>query len=468
LKRPAGDPYKQCLNTSSSREHQKLSLKLQTILRRLSKARVNRNFGFVDQLYLERKALEKHYGAEGAAAASALDDAGVIGQLVDEASLACLVQLGEHWKKPPKNPPKNALVKKIREDRKPWWKLAYGLDCKRGSEPDLHEVGSHPAYTPDHLVNRFIGECSIRLADHYHEKYVGSRHGSEARSKEHDLLLMELPHALPSFARIEVSNRFREHQKIANTYRSIEPVRVAFADEPLVLLGEQAFEETITGRRTRERLKGKDGKAYSLERVQDFIKSLASLPTFGEWNKAQAPARVVALARAVQSPAIQGIAISVNLTYQSFGMAEAAERGTGSALQDRLRRYLISEFESCPDFYFVVERGLGQLPHLHGAVSLDPSESNQRRLRSVLLKLARAKGRRSSERWVDTDPLTTPARWGGYAIKHPLTSRSKTGVASLLYATQGLRVKARNEWEVMRQEQRDAKEVMKRVHSYGK
>ena len=445
-----------------------MSLKLQTILRRLSRARLSRDFGFVAQLHLEREALEKHYGAEGAIAASVLDDAGMIGQLVDEASLVCLVQLGEHWNRPTEKPPRNALVKRIREDRKPWWKLAFGLDCKRGSEPDLHEVGSHPLYTPNHLVNRFIGECSIRLAGHYHGKNVGRLFRSEARSKEHDLLLVELPDALPSFARIEISERFAEHQKIASTYRSIEPVRVAFANEPLVQIGEQAFEEKLTGRRTRERLKGKDGKPYSVERVQDFIRSLAVLPTFGEWSKAQAPARVVAMARAAQSSSVQGIAISATLTHQSFGMAKAAERSTGSAIQDRLRRYLITEFGSCPDFYFVIERGVGQLPHLHGAVSLVPDKAIQERLRAVLLKLARTNGRDASARWVDTDPLTTPARWGGYSIKHPLTSRSKTGVGSLLYATQGLRGKARNEWEVMRKEQRDAKEIMKRVLSSGK
>ncbi|MBU2605319.1 MAG: hypothetical protein KKC43_05450 [Alphaproteobacteria bacterium] len=447
-------------------------MRLSTIGRRLSKARHNSKFGFLDQLRLEQKVLQKHYGADGTVSASILDDSGAIGQLVDEFSLVCLFQLGEHWRKVPKRslkrPPMHSLAKKIQESKKPWWTLAFELDCKRGKEPDRREVGKHPAFTPDNLVNRFIGESAIRLADHYHSQHIELTHGLEARSVEHDLLLQELAHELPSFARKEVSERFKEHQKIASTYRTIEPIRVAFANEALVLLGQSAFEEKLTGKTARTHLRGKDGKAHTIEDVQNYIKQLAKLPAFGEWSKAQAPARIIALARVVPSSDIQGIAFSATLTYQSFGMAQAAEKNTGSAVQDRLRRYLISEFDECPEFYFVLERGLGQLPHLHGAMSLDPSQHNQKRLRAVLIKLARAKGRHTPERWVDTEPLTTPARWAGYSIKHPVTSQSKTGVVSLLYATQTLRIRARDEWELMRQEQRDAKQVMKRVHASGK
>jgi hypothetical protein len=449
----------------------KLSLQLSTILQRLSKARRSHAFGFLGQLQHEQKAFREYYKVEGAAAASVLDDTETTGRLIDEASLVALVQLGEHWNvsatRPPHRP-RSPFAEKIQSQRKPWWRLAFQLDCVRGKEPDRREVGEHPAYTPDHLVNRFIGECSIRLADQYHAQRIEFIHGKKDRSEEHDLLLQELASELPSFARIEVSDRFKEHQKIASTYRTVEPIRVAFKGEALVLLGQSAFEEEITGVATRTHIRGRDGKARSVEDVQSYIKQVAKLPAFGEWGKAQAPARVVALARAAQTPDVQGTAFTVNLTYQSFGMAQAVERSTGSAIQDRLRRYLLAEFKECPDFYFVVERGIGQLPHLHGAVSMDPTESNQKRLRAVLLKLTKAKGRRAPERWVDVEPLSTPARWGGYAIKHPLTSQSKTGITSLLYATQSLRAKARDEWEMMRQEQRDSKEVMKQVHASGK
>jgi len=444
-----------------------LSLQLKTILERLSKCRRGKEFDFADRLLAEQKTLRKSYGIKGAVAADILDDTGLIGGLVDEASLICLYHLGEFWREIPVKPAKSKLAAKIRSAAIPWWRLAFELDCERGTEPDMHEVGSHPMYTPDLLVNRFIGECSIKLADHYHHWLVGKVRGKTSRSEEHDVLLAQLADASPSFAKLPYSEQDKKHLKIANTYRRIEHIRSAFEDEAPVVLGGKAFEEKITGKRSVAFLKGKDGKRYTLDKVQDYFRNIANLPTLGEWEKAKDPSKATAMARAVLSSGTGGIAISADFTSQSFGMALLAQRETGSAIQDRLRRYLISEFGDCPDFYFVVERGLGQVPHLHGAVEMEPTSANRDRMRKVLLKLSRIGKIDGYASWADAQPLRTPARWGAYPYKHPLTSQSKTGVSSLLYATQSLRQKARVEWGKMRQEQNDARAIMKRVKGKG-
>ena len=425
--------------------------------------RASRDFAFEDQLRSEQAALRAHYGKDGELAASILDDTRKITQLVTQAALSHLVALGVHWTPRPQSPATSALKAKIRSTRKSWWQLAYSLDCNRHQEPDFNEVGLHPDYVSDQLANRFIGECSIRLADLYHTKYFPTPHGKKMRSLEHDTLLSELDYELPNFAKIPTSDQFRRHQQIARAYRKHEPVRADFADTPLVLLGEQAFEGELTGKKTTTHLVDLSGKRHPIEDVKSYVTAIAKLSTFGEWGKAKPPARSLAMARAIQAESSEGFAFTANFPLKAFSEAQSVERETGSEVQDQLRRLLIAEFGLCPDFYFLIERGLGQLPHLHGAIALEATPTNRNRLRKVLLSLTRAGNRTASERWVHVVALRTPARWAAYAYKHPLTSQMKTGVKTILRATNSLRRKARDVWGVMREEQRDARSIIKRV-----
>lgn len=411
----------------------------------------------------EQDVLRTHYGSAGIAAASVLDDSASIAGLVDELGLVCLARLGEHWRRVPRSTPKGPVAEKIRASVRPWWEIAFGIPLDRKPDPAWPFKSDYPPSTPDTLVNRFIWETGVRLADFYHRKLIKQIDGKTRRSEEHDTLIREMESGSPSFAHAGSGKKHEEHLALAATYRKVEGVRHDFKDRPLVLLGEQAFEEELTGKPATGSMVGISGSHHPREAVKTYIRSIANLPAFGEWEKAKDPAKAIAMARAIQSGGIQGIAFTANLTFRSFGSAEAANRETGSALQERLRRVVASEFGECPNFYFVVERGIGQLPHVHGAVAIDPSRENRKRLRKALNKLALAENRKASERWVDAKPFTTPARWAAYAFKHPLTSRQKTGVRSVLRATRELRGLAREEWEVMRQEQRDAKSVISRV-----
>nr|WP_321361958.1 hypothetical protein [uncultured Hyphomonas sp.] len=443
-------------------------MKISTIQRRLAKARRSSEFAFDAKLNSEQEALRKHYGDDGTAAASMLDETGLISGLVDEAALIALYSLGEHWRKHPKKPAKSAFAQKVIDAAIPWWRLAYGLDCIRYKEPDYHEVGSHPDYTPDHLVNRFIGESAIQLADYYHRQTIKYPRGNASRSKEHDALIAEQAASSPGFAKTGLPTRYQQHLKIAEAYRKFESIRCAFSDVAVVQLGTEAFDLKLSGEKTTRHMKTSSGVQHSKELVQAYIKRLASLPTFGPWDRTTEPVRAIAMARAIHSSGSHGIALTADLTSQSLGMAVMSERDTGSEIQDRLRRYLKKEFGRCPDFYFIVERGLGQVPHLHGAIDLEPTEDTLNRLSSVLQKLARAEFRENKERWSDAQPLRTPARWAAYPYKHSLTSRSKWQVYSLLRATQPLSRRGQAEWEKMRQEQRYARAVMKRVDAAKK
>lgn len=434
---------------------------LTAIKRGLIKARKSEAFGFDEKLKREQNALISHYGDQGRDAARLLDDHAAIAKQVEATAPLKLAYLGQEWTEWREIKKPSSIARKIRERRIPWWRTAFELRCERGSEPDWSEVGLHDDYTENTLVNRFIGECSIQLADHYHKEKANKPFGPTKRSEEHDALLLEFADVLPKFAKQERSHRFSQAMQIAGAYRSIEPTRVKLADEALVSKGAEAFERIARGAELSDRVKLGSGATAALFDIVDFIQTLAELPTFGEWGKAKAPAKALAYARAIQRFSTQGVAITANLNTTSLGRAQTVERATGSAIQDSLRRHLSNEFDKTPDFYFVVENGLGQQTHIHGAASVDPTSENIRKVRSALIRLCEPKDRPGKERSVDVSPLQTPAKWAAYSFKHPMTSMNLSGVGSLLRSTRPLTRKAKEEWELMRQEQRDARSVMR-------
>ena len=433
-----------------------------SIKKKLQAERNHASFGFEDRLKSARDELITFYGPKGIDASDLLTDQASIAKHVDAAALVKLAYLGVYWEKQRKLKTTSPLAHKLSENRISWWKLAFGLRCNRLFQPDWSEVGLHEEYTSNDLVNRFIGECSIQLADHYHTRWISNPHGREKRSLEHDVLLREYGSVLPNFAKSAPSDRFLEHMQIASAYRAIEPIRVKMSGEALVPVpvGEKAIERIETGAKPSEKITLSSGRGVTLAEVLNFLEALSELPTFGEWAKAQPPSKAAAFARAIQRSGSQGIAITANLSTPALGRAHSAAKETGSAIQDSLRRHLSTEFGATPDFYFVFEKGLGQKIHLHGAVSVDPTDENIKKTRAALMKLCEAKDKPGKERAAHARPFETPARWAGYSIKHPMTSQSKTGVRSLIRSTRSLTTEAKKEWELMRQEQRDARYVM--------
>ena len=437
-----------------------MALTTTSIRKKLQAERNSASFGFEDRLKRAQSELIKFYGPRGSDASDLLSDRFEIAALVDATAPVMLAFLGAYWEKQKEPKTTTPLTLKLSKHRISWWKLALGLRCNRLSQPDWSEVGFHEEYTSNDLVNRFIGECSIQLADHYHRRLISSPYGAEKRSLEHDVLLREYGDTLPIFAKSTPSDRFLEHMQIASVYRVIEPTREKLSGEALVPVGEKAIERMEMGAKPSEKITLSSGKSVTLSEVLDFMEALLGLPTFGEWAKAQPPSKAVALARAIQRSGSQGIAMTANLSTAALGRAHSADKATGSAIQDSLRRHLTTEFGTTPDFYFVFEKGLGQKFHLHGAVSVDPTEENKDKTRAALLKLCETKHKPGKERAVDAKPLETPARWAGDSFKHPITSQSKTGIRSLIRSTRSLTREAKKEWEVMRQEQRDARFVM--------
>nr|WP_241095070.1 hypothetical protein [Marinicauda algicola] len=117
--------------------------------------------------------------------------------------------------------------------------------------------------------------------------------------------------------------------------------------------------------------------------------------------------------------------------------------------QDQLYKSLKKAFGQPVDFYFVLEQGVDESPHLHGAIALDPTEDNLETVKACLKRLGRAdQKRKAPERLVKVDPLYTPGRWGGCqpvaatisATVAPPGARSMAISAACLVPSRGVRV----------------------------
>ncbi|ABI65792.1 hypothetical protein Mmar10_1500 [Maricaulis maris MCS10] len=190
---------------------------------------------------------------------------------------------------------------------------------------------------------------------------------------------------------------------------------------------------------------------------------MTKLPTLGSWARAGQAAKAVAYSRAVKSLSGDACAFTVNIPLSVALQADGERRASQSVLQNKIRVLLHSEFGETVDFFFAYERGIGQKPHLHGAVALQPTNANKKRLRRVFYRLARLKPRPRNSSLIRIERLRTPGRWGAYAIKHLIVGQQRTGVSNLIGKTNGVARQAKDEWEDMRLQQRDARAAAKLI-----
>lgn len=116
--------------------------------------------------------------------------------------------------------------------------------------------------------------------------------------------------------------------------------------------------------------------------------------------------------------------------------ARACRRGFGWYMQDRLSRHLRPVMgERPPAVWFVVEQGVGDEPHLHGAVVIPPDQREQ-----VRDALRSAGGKwRSLTRQCHFGCANNLVRWMGYCTKWLWRSKSVIGNGAIVGATNVVR-----------------------------
>lgn len=451
---------------------------LRGIRRRVAEIRSSPDFNGKARLAAAIKALKADYGHDGTAAATMLETGKGLLTAIDELAIRYLVPLRLHSRKA--KPLATGAVRRLQNARPAWRTLVYGIREKRDQPgPDLDAALDHPEYlerpkgSPRYayaLANATVSEIAMDLAEAYDEARKASPFMNQSRSLELDDIIVALGPELLDFAKISVPEKIDKHRRIANAYRRFEDIAEAVRGEALVDKGGKALEAVGAGPEGEE-IKGANGETVTALQVKRFIQTIGTLPAFGDYDRSKLPSRTVAMARAVQGLGYEGITFTLNLHQLNFGRFQAADRGTHSAIQGDLQKKLKAKFGRTVDFYFVLEQGVDEAPHLHGAIALDPSPANLKTVRDCLKMLGRVDQRQiAPERLVHVDKLYTPGRWGGYAVKASNVSAIRyeaIGVENTLGATRGVRKQARHEWELMRAEQRDAKKVIRASRTKG-
>lgn len=439
-----------------------------TISRRIRKTLFAAPFQFEDRIVAEIDALKTYYGSEGLVAAQELDDEDendLAAQII-ELSLLHLARLRNRYQKPKtKTGPLRAKLASAKLD---WWEEEYLLRLSPKDRRDLSYLGKcyHPQVSGDDFVDRFINETAIQLATAYDETCLGKSHFD--RNEEHEEILAFLSEKSAGFAEKFDETSYRKQVSIAKAYRKHEDTSQRLRGESLVDLIDKLNKQKkhyeamgVTYDDDDIMVPLSTGPSVGLNEVREFVRSIAELPTLGPWDRAGQAAKAIAYSRASKSLSGGACAFTVNLPLRVALQADQERRATQSVLQNKIRALLKAEFGEAVNFFFVYERGIGQKPHLHGAVALKPTNQNMKRLRRVFYKLAGVKPKPSNSSLIRLERLRTPGRWGAYAIKHPLVGQLKSGVLNLIGKTRGVARQAKVEWEQMRAEQRDARAAAK-------
>lgn len=423
------------------------------------------------------EALEANYGDDGIVAADILRKRNGLISAIDELAIRYLVPLRLHSRKT--DPLATGLRRRLQKSRPTWRSLAFGIRKKSVQPgPDKNAVFDHPEFLtkPEHcqayaysLANATLSEIAMDLAEAYDAERKTTRFKNESRSLELDDIIVALGPELRKFAKFTVPERTEKHRKIASAYRRHEEISEALRGEALVVEGRKAFktEKEEKDDLDVKEIEGVNGRIITTTQIRQFILTIGNLPAFGGWERSELPSRTVAMARAAQELGQGGITFTLNLHAVNFGRFQGAIRKTHSAIQDQLYKGLKQAFAQPVDFYFVLEQGVDESPHLHGAIALAPTKTNLDMVRECLKRIGRVdQKRKAPERLVKADPLYTPGRWGGYAVKASNVSAIRSGVENTLCATQGLKRQAKLEWELMRAEQRDAKSIINGFKNY--
>lgn len=130
-------------------------------------------------------------------------------------------------------------------------------------------------------------------------------------------------------------------------------------------------------------------------------------------------------------------------------MAKAKDdkRGAARHLQDRLTRHLRTRLGDAPAFWFAIEMGAGDEPHLHGAIVVPPGREEE-----IKDALRAAGGPWTASRQLKFSDRRTAATWVSYSTKWMYGTAGKLQDENIIAATNGMRAAAREWYQSARKE----------------
>lgn len=130
---------------------------------------------------------------------------------------------------------------------------------------------------------------------------------------------------------------------------------------------------------------------------------------------------------------------TLRLSDNVIVQGKSASRGFGWYMQDRMRRHLRLVTGDDPAFWFIIEQGLGDEPHLHGAVVMPCDRKEQ--VREALCAVGGAW--RSKVRQCQFGQSNNLIRWIGYCTKWLWRSKAFIGNGAVVGAANIVRRRAK-------------------------
>lgn len=391
-----------------------------------------------DRFRSECSALKDRQDALGHDAVDALGRYVEFRKQVFESAVRMLYYRRKHW--PYTTPQNSRFTKAVAAGRADWAELEFGVDRIAGDAPEINDISMYPYVTGNLLADRIIGRIAMEYADGYDDHLIATDDQTRRKSQHEKLSALHDENS-GNFAHGGDRSKRAGWLRMLRQLRDIEEIRVQQYAPPLVQI--------------------RDISLLTTKQKNKMFRVLSKMTTLARWRDQGPPLHTVAAARAIYHGGRVGYAFTVNLSLQVRWAARAAQKPFNSHIQDRVRKALKAEFGIPVDFYFVLENALGERPHIHGAIDLEHSDENRRRIRKALYKVAGGwvAKRPGRERVIDTPELYTPARWAHYAFKRDASARKRLDVLNQLCMTNALKRRAKEHWELMRSEQREAKQA---------
>ena len=389
-----------------------------------------------DRFRSECSTLKDRRDASGEEAVDALGRYAEFRKHVFESTVRMLYYRRKHW--PHTMPQNSRFARAVAAGRADWAELEFGIDRFAGHGPGITDISMYPHVTGNLLADRIIGRIAMEYADGYDDHLIATE-DQIRRKSQHEKLSALHDDKSGNFAQNGDRSKRAGLLRTLRLLRDIEVIRVQQYVPP--------------------RVQTRDISLLTTNERNEMFRVLSKMTTLGRWRDQGSPLHTVAAARAIYHGGRVGYAFTVNLSLKVRWSARAAQKPFNSHIQDRVRKALKTEFGKPVDFYFVLENALGERPHIHGAIDLEHSDETRRRIRKALYKIAggwvaRSPGRKHV---IHTKELYTPARWANYVFKRDASVRARLGVLNQLCMTNPLKRRAKDQWELMRCEQREAK-----------
>jgi hypothetical protein len=182
-------------------------------------------------------------------------------------------------------------------------------------------------------------------------------------------------------------------------------------------------------------------RAGNIIHTEAKLSGRRAIPKIGlpHWDHAAAHLKMIAWG--IASWELDATPFTLKLSVSVIAAADADRRGHGRYLQDRISRHLRHGLEFTPAYWFSIEMGVGDDPHLHGAIVRPRGKEDA--IRRALLGAGGSTV--SPARQLKFSKKLGAVGWMSYATKWLYRTRAHMKDDNTCGATHSLRVAA-NEW----------------------